>query len=341
MKHIIVSIFLTITALFSFGQSENLEFSYNCSKSHPNFTRVNVIDKRISNQTLGFVQVGVFRRIAQVVFQGNLADSLANYFLEKDTIGKTQNELTFMLYELYLSEETDASGETGRLKLSMRLFSKENDEKYSEILSIDSVYTFDALDVTRKLLRSVSQHMCEISAKASEMNLTKPGNTVRYSFSELQSLDSLEKLRIPIYNVDKFNAGIFKTYERFKINTPDSSIITIDESNPKKIKVFKWNGKRKKRVDCRDVYAVSDGNSLFKATAIGFYKLQKINNDFYYVGQTSFSNSNNVAEMAFTFGLVGAAIASGAERNTGLFRFRISYLKGNSIPVSKAKENND
>lgn len=338
MKHLIATIVLTTFALICCGQNENLKLYYNCTTFYPNFTKVNVIDKRVSNQTLGFVQVGAFNRIAPVVFQGSLTDSLAIYFLDKDTIGKTPKELTILLYELYMSEKSDYTSETGRLKLSIRLFAKEDQENYFEILSIDSVYYAGALDVTNKLLNSVSKHMCEISTKANLMNLSAPQSNPRYTYSELQSIDSLEKLRIPIYNTEKFNSGLFTTYERFKANSPDSSVITIDLSDPKNIKVFKWDGKKKKRVDCNSVYAVSDGNTLLKATSIGFYKLQKINGDFYYVGQTSFSNSNNVAMWGYAFGLVGAAIASEAERNNGLFQFRINYIKGNSIPISKAAE---
>lgn len=144
--------------------------------------------------------------------------------------------------------------------------------------------------------------------------------------------------KIPIYSAPNANSGIYTDYEHFKTNSPDHAIISIDTSDSNNIKVYKWDqGKRKKtKLDNKTVYAVSDGNILLKATTIGFYRLKKINHDFYFVGQTSFSNSNNVAMWGAAFGLVGAAIAAEAERNTQLFRFKINYRRGNSIPISKA-----
>lgn len=196
------------------------------------------------------------------------------------------------------------------------------------------------MDVTKKLLRSVSEHLCEIAAMARETQTGKQENKLLYSFTDLQSLDSLEKLSIPIFNTMKYNAGLFTGYSNFKNNTPDSSIITIDSSNLKNIKVYRWDAEKgkNKKIDCKTVYAVSDGNILLKATKIGFYKMEKVDNDFYYVGQTSFSNANNVAMWGAAFGLVGGAIASGAERNSGQFRFKINYMEGNSIPIAKVNE---
>jgi hypothetical protein len=321
-----------------FGQREKLQLSYNCLTNKPGFTKVDVIDKRLNNQTLGFIQLGALNRVIPLEFPGSLTDSIAKYFLEED-INK-QRELTILLYELYVSERTDGLTETGRLKLSMRLFAKEYQEKYTEILSVDSIYMItSSMDVTKRLLTSISTHLCEISSIAKEIDSIENQNAIYYSMEELQTLDSLEKLQIPMYNATNYNSGIFMNYEQFKNNTPDSSMIIIDTRESKKIKVFKYTNGKKKKLDCKTVYAVSDGNTLLKATSIGFYKLQKVDNDFYYTGQTSFSNANSVAMYGLAFGLVGVAIASNVHKpGNELYRFRINYLKGNSIPLSKAEK---
>lgn len=339
-KPAVMSLLFALISVTSFAQDEYLQLPVNCTFTTPGFNKVNIIDKRISNQTLGFVQVGALNRIARVAFRGSLTEAVSKYFLALDTSGSTQRELTILLYEIYLSERTEGLSETGRLQHSMRLFAGDNQGKYAEIANIDSVYTFNSMDVTKKLLRSVSEHLCEIAALARETPAGKQENKLLYSFADLQVLDSLEKLSLPIFNATKYNAGIFSGYTDFKNNTPDSAVITIDSSNLKDIKVYRWDAEKgkNKKIDCKTVYAVSDGNVLLKATKIGFYKLEKVDNDFYYVGQTSFSNANNVAVWGAAFGLAGAAIASGAERNSGRFRFKINYMEGNSIPIAKANE---
>lgn len=337
-RHILTCIGLLLLTIMCFGQREKLQLSYNCLTNKRGFTKVDVIDKRISNQTLGFIQLGAFNRVIPLEFPGSLPDSIAKYFLEEDN--NKQRELTILLYELYVSEKTEVFTETGRLKLSMRLFAKEYQEKYTEILSIDSIYMINSsADVTTRLLHSISTHLCEISTMAKEIDSFENPNGISYSMEELQSLDSLEKMQIPMYNVTKYNSGIFMNYEQFKNNTPDSSMIKIDTRESKKIKVFKYTNGKKKKLDCKTVYAVSDGNTLLKATSIGFYKLQKVGDDFYYTGQTSFSYANNVAMGSLAFGLIGVAIASNVQKpGNELYRFRINYLKGNSIPLSKAEK---
>jgi hypothetical protein len=328
-----------ILSLKTLAQEEPLFLRYNCLSSPHEFTKVLVLDNRANNQSLGFVQKGGFNRMAQVIYKGSLADSLSKFFLAADTTGKPVRELALLLYEFYLSENIVNSKETGSFRLSLRLFVKDDMEKYYEVLSIDSNYSFSSLDVTQKLLSSVSEHMCEISQMAGNWYNVNADRVPHFYRNELQALDSIEKKSLPVYNTAKINAGIYMDYEHFKNNAPDSSLVQIDTSDIRNIKVSKWSFEKRKYkpVDFRSVYAVRDGNTVVKATSMGFYKLQKINYDFYFTGQTSFSNANNVAMWGAAFGLAGMAIASESERNTALFFFKINYRKGNSVLISKAK----
>ena len=329
---------LFFVSLMTFGQDEYLHFNSKCKDSVSPFTKVNVIDKRSTEQTLGFVQIGGFNRIARVKFTGNLPDSLAAFFKNSDSTKMDGSELAISLYELYLSEKEEGFTETGRLKLCMRIFEKTREGNFAECYAIDSIYKFQAIDVTVKLMNSVSEHLCEISQSLIISRNDTFLSSKRYTYEELINLDSIEKLEIPIYTTTKYKCGIFANYDQFKMNLPETSIIEIDTSNCKNIKVYKYDsGKTNRtRLDNHSCYAVSDGNIVLKATAIGFYKLEKINSDFYFDGQTSFSNANNVAMWTLAAGMIGAAVASGAERNYQRFRFKINYRKGNSVLISKA-----
>jgi hypothetical protein len=50
----------------------------------------------------------------------------------------------------------------------MRFFVNSDDNKFKESFFIDSIYTLNSLDVTKKLLQSVSTHLCEIRSKVIE-----------------------------------------------------------------------------------------------------------------------------------------------------------------------------
>lgn len=331
-------LFYFLLCKFLYAQDKELELHYNCAGGNAIFTKVNVIDERATNQTLGFVQVGGFNRIANVSFKGSLVDSLANYFLDKNFYGKREQEITIILYEFYLSELTEGLSETGRFKLSLRLFEKLWDGTYVERVNIDSAFMCTAMDVTKKLLHSVDEQFCMIAGLAAKANNHVGGETPHYTMEELKQLDKIEKKLIPIYNAAEYTAGIFQDYDQFKANAPDTStVIIIDTGNTKRIGVYKWDKVKNKkiRLSNEDVYAVSDGKVLLKATAIGFYKLTKIDNDFYYAGQTSFTNSFNVALWGAMFGVVGALAASNSERNDGQYWLKINYVSGSSIPIGK------
>lgn len=339
MKRFILLLFLLTAGHFSSSaQDEFLQLDYACKKGHPSFSKVNIIDVRPPNQTLGFVQVGALNRIAEVKFKGSFRDSLAAYFLQHNESIIQRPELTIILYEMYVSEKTEGMSETGRLKLSMRFFSGNENGQFTEVYAIDTVYEFGAFDVTKKLLHSISDWMCTISADLEGGVKTVDDSAVSYTLDELNKLDSLEKLKLPVYADPAVHAGIFYDYDKFKMNTPDSSAsVEIDTSDPEHVKAYEWNKKKtkKSKIDFHTVYAVSDGHTTVKATAYGFYVLKKIGSDFYFTGQTSFTNMYNSAMWGVMFGMVGAAIAENVNVSRNLFRFKINYLKGNSIPLSK------
>lgn len=345
MKKISI-LFFTCFAIIhlSKGGNDFLKLDHSCSSLHSGFSKVNVIDNRAGKQLLGLVQLGGFNRMEQVKFDGSFPDSLATFFLAGDSTKSNGRELTIILYELFVSEKTGGMSETGRFKLSMRLFEKVQSSGFQETLMVDSVYRIQASDATKKLLRLVSEELCEIATIVSEKKPESDLNLPKYSIEELYTLDSLEKLKIPIYNTDNFTPGIFIDYDHFKNNNSDHSTISYDTTVNGKINVYKWDEVKQKKVKLKvgSFYAASDGKNIIKSTSVGFYNLEKIGFDFYYTGKTSFYNSMNNAYMMYAmFGITGAIIANSVNNtNEQLFRLKLNYLTGHSIPLSLPKYEN-
>lgn len=339
----------TIVLFLIFGNfakgnnNEFLKFNYNCSNSHSGFDKVNIIDKRAAKQLLGLVQLGGFNRMEQLKFQGSFTDSLAKYFLNADTSIKNGRELTIILYEFFASEKADAMSETGRLKFSLRFFENLQPSKFEEVLMVDSVYLIQGGDATKKLLRSISERLCEISAIVSKNKYRHNDSLPTYSHDDLFLLDSLEKLKLPIYNTENFNEGVFIDYQHFKNNITDNSKITFDTTVNGKMLVYRWDEIKKKKIKLKigSFYAACDGKTIVKSTSIGLYNLEKIGFDFFYNGKTSFfSTANNAALMGVMFGLTGLALSSAMNNQEQLFHLKINYLSGHSIPISLPKYQN-
>ena len=346
-KNLFLFLIFTQLPICSLFAQVDLIFNYACKPKLGLFSKVNIIDKRVENQSLGFIQNGAFNSVNEIIFLGNLKDSLAKFFLTENDSTTTNSELTILLLDLNLSEQTYSFSEKGRLKLAMRLFTSSNNVYFKEILNIDSVYFVKAGDVTKRLLNSVSVQLFNISKLAEGNKFNYLPNSPNYTLQELNAIDSIEKLKIPIYNTNKVKPGIYLNYKNFSANEPDSSIIEIAIKNERKIVVFSLDKESNQRtiIDNKNVYAVSDGTTVLKATQIGFYKLEKKENDFYYIGQTSATNyqSPNVGAAAvagMAFGLAGAIIANSVaiqNSNKPLHYFKLNYLKGNSVPIYKLK----
>lgn len=342
---------LNIFSIFCFSQEKKekkvyFNLNYDCLQNESPFTKVQVLDKRESGQFLGFIQSGLFNRIVEVDYTGSIIDGISKFFLAKDVAEKKPQEAVLILSEFYLNQYSTDTREKGRFKLLLRLFTKTDQNRYREIVQIDSAYVCEGIDATDKLFRSITEQLCGIAKNAFVQQVHQNDSLPSYTFEELSYVDSLEKMKIPIYTAEKINAGIFTTYEQFKQNKPDTATITIDTSDASKTEVYYWHVKKEKnkKIDNLKVYAICDGKTLMKATSIGFYQMQRHGLDFYYVGQTSFSNSFNRNSLSSVNKTQGAFIAlltgliTSSSKTDQAFLFKTNYLKGNSIVLAKASE---
>jgi len=342
MKSILLHFSLLIcVSQVALAQFHPILLTGHCETVKSVFTKVHVINNLEEEQLLGFVQKGAFNKRQEIRYdgKGSVADAVAKFFISTEPSGldKRPQELVLVLNELFMSETTGDFSETGRLKLSLRLFS-ERHGKYSELFALDSIYTYKGLDVTKKLLGALNEELCVIVKKAMTAQQDLKTGTVQYSMEDLYKLDSLEKLTIPFYLTEAPAMGIYKDYKSLKSNNPDSSKIVVDASDLRKIKVFKiYKNGRKIKLESEGMYAVSDGKNLYKATAKNFYEIRKEGMDFYYDRPASIaeSNSGGVLAAGAAFGLMGSLIMSGASGNrVNWYKFKINYRRGNSIPIS-------
>lgn len=346
VKYLLI-VFLLNTNI-SQAQESTFVLSNKCAKGISTFTKANVIDRRATNKTFGFVQTGIFNVNSPVHFKGNFTESLSNFFQSKEVSPTIDNEISIILYDLSLSEKAEEMWDVGSFKLTMRIFKKFEGNKYEELYSIDSVYRMkSSTDLTKKLLKSVSEHLCEVAVELKKYDNLHTRNGTSYTFEELQILDSLERMKIPMFVTNNFKPGIYYDYSQFKNNSPDTTTIYIDSIQTDKIRVMVWSKEQGKNVelDSKTVYAVCDGNFLLKATRMGFYDLKREGLDFYFFGQTDpkYLNSGNNVNPIIGSGVggggigIGVRIISPSNQVPLLNNFKINYRTGNPIQVDKDK----
>lgn len=340
MKNTFTIIFFALCSFhFANAQEHYLVLNPGCPNIQSPFTSTHFIDNLTDKQWLGYVQKGAFNRIEKIHYAGALPKTISKFFTQNNSNADKPQALVIVLNELFLSETTKEVSEVGRLRLSMRLFTETSPAKFSELLTVDSLYTVKGLDVTKKLLNSVSEQLCVLAAQAATM---KPGiheNKTEYLIEDLDKLDSLDKLHIPLYASREMPRGIYKDYNRLKMNTPDDDAeIIIDAKKPDKIKVYKIYkaSNRKIQLQSEGIYAVSDGQRLYKATSKNFYEVKKIGSDFFYDRPAVLSETNAGGLIGGSaFGLMGYMVGSSISASRAqTYRFKINYRRGNSTPVS-------
>jgi len=334
---------IIVTCLISTGlakaQQHYLELDPACAGTKSPFTKVQVIDNLSEKQLIGYVQKGVLNRVEKIYYAGTLPVTLGKFFTWGSKSGTKEKNLVVVLNELFLSENTHEFSETGRFRLSLRLFNQNDNGKFREILDVDSVFTVKGLDVTKRLLRSVNEQFCAIAQQAASVKPNELDNKEEHLLEDLYKLDSLDKLQIPLYTSNALARGIYKDYNHLKMNTPnDDSEIIIDAKKPDKVKIYKVYkaNNRKIQLKSEGIYAVCDGKRLYKATSRNFYEIQKLGSDFYYDRPAILSESNTGGIVgAAAFGLMGGIVGSAlSETQSKTYRFKINHRRGNAIPVA-------
>lgn len=330
MKILISTIFIFIN-LTCFCQ-KNFQIRNECKKVTSNFNNVKIIDLRRNQSAFGYVKTGISNEQTPVEYEGIFIDDLKSSFSSS-----TKNKpLTIILKEFYFTEREDGGYEKGRLNFTADFFTKKNTNEYTLLLSLDTIFeAYSGIDVTKHTLELFEENICNTIEL---LNASKEKNKL-YSSYLIQKLDSLKKENTPIYKIKNHESGTYKTFKDFKNNNLTPFKIEIDSSKSGKIVAYKVANNKRKKLRTDNIFACSDGNNLYRANSVGFYKIFYENGDFYYFGQTNFTNNQySAAAWGVAFGLTGVLVAtainhSREKKNNQTFKFKINHNKGNSIPI--------
>lgn len=334
MKHFLYFLFFSLSVSNgAFCYELELVLDHSCRPANSAFAKVEVVDCR-SIPYMNFSENNAGNTAIDMNYKGSITDSIAQFFLPANTLSGTNSELKVFLYNLYLIEN-DKDINTESLRISMRFFYNAAPGEFVELSGIDTIYSITALNANILLLNSVSAHLCEIASSMASL-APMPG-AMSYSAGEIEHLDSLEKMKLPIYNTEKINAGIYKTYKEFRQNNPIKEEVYVDTTERGTVVANIITPKGKKWIRQKDsVYIISNGVLATIHIDERFYLLRKEGPDYcFYLNETDYTNSNKAAML---FGLAGLLVASAAEIDdvyTG--RYKIDYYTGNPVLISMTK----
>ncbi len=326
-----VPLLLTSSVAFAQPRTQAFELIPPKEKTESSiYNKISLIDQRLDTTNVGFIQKGLLNELVVLVTDKPMRTQVKEWFDAAIPAGAGTGELLLLLRKFKLIEQTDASTETGKFVFRATLFSGENDQ-YFKIAQIDTTVQFNAMEVSKKLLRRTNQVFEEFMYSA----ITKAPEIsgLSYSLNEIRLLDSFEKLKIPLYNTTTYPDGFYASWASLSNLKPDYPVVAKVKDDG--IFAIKQINSKGKPVNPRTKpYAVVWEGQIYIRGSYGFERLRKVGNNFIYTGKVASSaKGNDVAVGAILGGAIGGAIAAG--NSTEVLDLMIDHMNGKHMKLNE------
>jgi hypothetical protein len=261
-----------------------------------NFLCSKVVDKRIVNENIGFVQKGLSNRIVKAKLDGNFEEVLkghANQLLRAD---QEYEEIVLLIHELTISERTSAMSEKGICRMEVE-FVRLIDSIYYSLGSYSSEIKEGGIDVTKSHNNRISACLRNCLLEFSNSNWMK-----RVDPEPIDLNDT-----IPQYNYNEIpKEGLYSSFNKMGRNEPmvkfEKELVELNvDSKVERYKLNILDDNYKKR---RVMFISENGNLYIHASLYSqkkhFIKAKHIGRYIYF--EDRFSDINSMV----AFGLIGA-----------------------------------
>lgn len=289
-----------------------------------NYNQFIFLDSRSDLTAMGTVQTGMLNQSSRVITDRPLEEQIRSVFKGLTDASAKTGTLLFQLRQLSFAEEDLTFKEMGYFRLRVKLY-RSNGDKFEEIDQLDTLMSFSGLDVTKRLLRGGSEMITKLIAH----NLTAtPVSSSPVSYHDINHMDSIEKIRIKLYNVSTYKNGIYRDYNSFKDQKPDYVRMTCTLKK-NALTVQRVNDMQGDQVSLDHLYAVVYEGKPYVVTDYGNYPLRKEGNDFCFTGIAKLEG--NAAAMSALFGIAGALLTHD-HAAFGYFDIHLDHLNGAFLP---------
>ncbi len=291
------------------------------------YNQLHFIDSRTDTVSMGMVQLGAFNKRAKVNTTVPIKKQITSQFNKLIDPSAKTGIIVFQLRQLSFAEQTMTTKETGYCYLRAKLY-RLNNTKYEELGNLDTLLTFGALDVTKRLFREGSQMITEFISS----NLTRyPANVVPITYYDVTHVDSLEKSKLDLYTLSTYKNGLYQNFNSFKNQIPDYTHITC-ELKHNSINITKIENEQGQKIKLKSAYAVVYEGKPYIFTDNGSYPLRKEGDDLCFTGLSRVGqNTAALITTSALFGLAGVLFLNDFSSN-GYFDIRLDHLNGSFIP---------
>ena len=294
---------------------------------------------------MGFIQIQKSFSKAErvsIVTAGQLETSFeeyVRYIMGGASNSDRQNrELLLVLYGFTVENMNGRA--TFYLKLEAFSGSKDH---YKMIASVDTIYEHKQSLASANMKLPVDDNLFEMISHIASIDpdtIKEPGT---YTFNEAVTRISDNKKKYPIY-IRPANDGLYKTFEQFLDNKPESmpikkveKVIITESLTPYYVYVEKGNSKKGDRIDAKDFFAVHYNDAWYISDGTKFNVMTFEDGDFYTKAKMKAGHSVVYRYTALA-GLVNVWTTPVKEEKTwNTYKARLDPEAGKLMPVKRIK----
>jgi len=304
------------------------------------YNRITLIDVRVDTTNLGYIQKGAFDSRRYVVADPKLEDQL-NGLISNAAQEQGEGTLVCLLRKFKFVELSTSMSNAGSCFLRASLFVRSG-EGYKKLGDLDTVVSLKGMDVTKGLLRQGGESFTRFITS----HLNKTPSDQQYTMFEIRHTDSFEKRKIHVYNTDRFQDGLYTSWNTFREQTPDYPIKAYMKNGEVRT-VKRLNEKGKEiPINPAKTYAIVLEGKPYIFTEFGFCAMEKMDDDFCFTGKVQATPDAGAMVAAGVFGgLVGGAIGGGLagamvqNASTDKYYMKIDHLTGKPVRIREEGTN--
>ena len=324
MKRMLTLLILCLTCLSLFSQGTDSTFEWKAPKSSPQksgYKLIAFLDSRQDTSCVGSYSLETGARPTKLVLKTPVEPQLEAILNAYSDASSGFGALLFQLKRFSFAE----TQRTVYTYLSATLYALK-DNGYVPLLDLDTTLVIDGPVNFEPALAAASNAVID-DFIARGIVLT-PADTIVYSYEDVRHVDSLRKRKLRVYNTSAYTQGFYSNYTAFKNQTPDLQgevKLRSDSNMAITLHSAGWTEPREKK----HIFAVVYKGVPYVVTHFGYYRLQKVGDDFYFDGRL-----NVAGAPSNPFGVFSANAGSPDKRN---YHVLIDYRNGEFIHL-KAPE---
>lgn len=293
------------------------------------YNSLSVLDYRGDTTSIGFIFEGMMERYAKVKPATPISVQFKTLFNSVIDGTATNGKLLLQITRLIFAERENELNYDAYFNLRANLYSKIG-ENYQLVSTIDTLVDKRSFIPAKELLKSANEVMSDFIIKNL---LVKPSGQM-LTYYDVLHINNIEKDKIALYKTAVYTDGLYLTYKSFRNQMPDRQIIVDSaELNSGDIRTIEGGGVTKK-VNANDIYAIVYHGRPYIASEGHYYPLNKINNDFFFVGKATTSTITPGHDLVSA--IAGEKTKSlGINLPTAMFEIEIDYKNGLFIRLKK------